>query len=119
MMATDSELVMQRRGGGGRHGITFDVMLDVPWNAPEAVVHLHLDGVVDFDLDTVPDVLGLAGRRPEAAVIRVLQGRDQRSMHALIPDPRVEERGFHDVTIVDMGDLSEPLLSLDDLSQLR
>ena len=70
-------------------------------------------------MDTVPDFLGLAGRQPEAAVIRVLQDRDQRSVHALIPDPRVEERGFHDVTIVDMGDLSEPSLSLDDLSQLR
>ena len=29
------------------------------------------------------------------------------------------ERGFHDVTIVDMGNLPEPSLSLDDLSQLR
>ena len=94
-------------------------MLEVPWNAPEAVVHLHSDGVVDLDLDTVPDDLGLAGRRPEAVVIRVLHGRDQWSVRALIPDPRVEERGFHDVTIVDMGDLSEPPLSLGDLSQLR
>ena len=89
------------------------------WNALEAVVHLHSDGVVDLDLDTVPDILGLAGRRPEAAVIRVLQGRDQHSVHALIPDPRVDERGFHNVTIVDMGDLSDPSLSLVDLSQLR
>ena len=104
---------------GGRPGITFDVMLDVPWNAPEAVIHLHSDGVVELDLDTVPDVLGLTGRRPEAAVILVLQGRDKRSVRALIPDPRVEESGFHDVTIVDMGDLPEPSLSLDDLSQLR
>ena len=29
------------------------------------------------------------------------------------------ERGFHDVTIIDMGDSLEPSLSLDDLSQLR
>ena len=102
-----------------RPGITFDVTLDVPWNAPEAGVHLHLDSVVALDLDTAPDVLGLTGRRPEAAVIRVLQGRDERSVRALIPDPRVMERGFHDVTIVDMGDSPEPSLSLDDLSQLR
>ena len=49
---------------------------------------------------------------------RVLQGRDERSVHALIPDPRVLERGFHDVTIVDMGDLPEPSVSLDDISLL-
>ena len=84
--------------------------LDVPWNAPEAIVHLQSDGVVE--LDTVPDVLGLTGQRPEAAVVRVLQGRDERSVRTLIPDPRVLERGFHDVTIVYMG-------SLDDLSLLR
>ena len=93
---------MQRRG-------------DVPWNAPP--VHLHSDGVMD--LDTVPDVLGVTGRRPEAAVVRVLQGRDERSVHALIPDPRILERGFHDVTIVEMGDLPEPSVSLDDVSLLR
>ena len=98
VMATDNDA-----SAGGRPGITFDVTLDVPWNAPEAVVHLHSDGVVELDLDTVPDVLGLTGRRPEAAVTRVLQGRDERSVRALIPDPRVMERGFHDVTIVDMG----------------
>ena len=80
---------------GGRPGITFDVTLNVPWNAPEAVVHLHSDGVEKLDLDTVPDVLDLTGRRPEAAVNRVLQGRDERSVRTLIPDPRVMERGFH------------------------
>ena len=59
------------------------------------------------------------GRRPEAAVVRVLQGRDERSVRTLIPDPRVLERGFHDVTVVNMGDLPEPSVSLDDLSLLR
>ena len=34
-------------------------------------------------------------------------------MRALIPDPRVMERGFHDVIIVDMGDSLEPSLSLE------
>ena len=95
-MATDNDAT-----AGARPGITFDVTLDVPWNAPEAVVHLHSDGVVV--LDTVLDVFGLTGRRPEAAVVRVLQGRDERSVRALIPDLRVLERGFHDVTTVDMG----------------
>ena len=40
------------------------------------------------------------------------------SVRALVPDPRVLERGFHDITIVDMGDLPEPSVSLDDLSLL-
>ena len=58
---------MQRRG---RPGITFDVTLDIPWNAPDAVVHLHSACVVELDLDTVLDVLagshcgsGSAGER--------------------------------------------------------
>ena len=67
VMATDSAAAT-----GGRAGITFDVELVVPWDAPEAVVDLHSDGVVE--LDTVPDVLGLTGWRPGAAVVRVLQG---------------------------------------------
>ena len=62
VMATDGDAA-----AGSRPGIMFDVTLDVPWNAPEAVVHLHSDGVVELDLDTVPDVLGFTGRRPEAA----------------------------------------------------
>ena len=52
--ATDSDAP-----AGARSGITFGVTLEVPWNTPEAYMHLHTDGVVD--LDTVPDVLGLAG----------------------------------------------------------
>ena len=45
--------------------------------------------------------ISVTGRRPGAAVVRVLQGRDARSMR-----PLVLERGFHDVNIVDMGDLT-------------
>ena len=41
-------------------------------------------------------------------MVRVLQGRDARSVRALISDPRALERGFHDVTIVDMEDTAEP-----------
>ena len=73
-MATDSDAP-----AGAQSGITFDVTLDVLWNAPEAYVHLHSDGVVD--LDTVPDVLDITGRRPEAAVVRVLQ-RGMRGVYA-------------------------------------
>ena len=99
VMATDSAAAT-----GGRAGIMFDVELVVPWDAPEAVVDLHLDGVVKLDM--VPDVLGL-------------QGRDVQSVRALVPDPRMLELGFHDVTIVDMGDLPEPSVSMDELSFLR
>ena len=99
---------------GARSGIT----LEVPWNAPEAYVQLHSEGVFELE-KTVPDVLGLCGWRPDAAVFRVMQGCDARSVRALIPDPRVLERGFHDVTIVDMDDMAEPMLSDADLSLLR
>ena len=37
----------------------------------------------------------------------------------LVPDPRGLEQGFHDVTIVDMGDLHEPSVSMDELSLLH
>ena len=114
VMATDSAAAV-----GGRAGITFDVELVIPWDAPEAVVDLHSD--ILMDLEIVPDVIGLTGRRPEAAVCRILQGRDARSVRVLVPDSRGLERNFHDVTwdIVDMGDLPEVSVSLDDLSMIR
>ena len=87
VMATDSAATT-----GGRAGIAFDVELVVPWDAPEAAVDLHSNGVVE--LDTVPDVLGLTGRRPGAAVVRVLQGRDVRSVRALVPDPHSRYGGL-------------------------
>ena len=76
-MTTDGDTPAEARSG-----ITFGVTLEVPWNAPEAYVQLHSDGV--FDLDTVPDVLGLCGRRPDASVVRVLQGCDTRSVRVYI-----------------------------------
>ena len=95
--------------------------LVLSWSFPGTLrrqfVDLHSDGAMY--LDTVPDVIDLTGRRPGVAVIRVLQGRDVRSVYALVPDPRVLERGFHDVTIVDMRDLPEPPVSMDELSLLR
>ena len=72
--------MLQRREAG----LASRLMLS--WLFSEAVVNLHSNGVVE--LDTVPDVLGLTGRRPGAAVVRVLQGRDVRSVHALVLDPR-------------------------------
>ena len=69
-----------------------------------------------MDLDTVPDVIGLTGRRLGAAVCRILQGRDVRSVRALVPDSQGLERDFHNVTIVDMGDLLGSSGSMDELS---
>ena len=69
-----------------RAGITFVVELYVPWDAPEAVVDIQSEGVVP--LRSIPDVIGLAGRRSDAAESRVLQGRDIRSVRVLVPDPR-------------------------------
>ena len=68
---------------------------------------------------TVPDVLGLYFRLPGAAVVKVLLGRDSRSAGALVPDPRVNDRGFHEVTLVDMGDTAGPDVSVADISLLR
>ena len=112
VMATDSAAAVE-----GRAGITFGVELVVPWDAPEAVVDLHSDGVVD--LGTIPDVIGLAGRRPGATVCRILKGRDVRSVRVLIADSRGLEQSFHDVTIIDMGDLPESSMSMNELSLLR
>ena len=58
-----------------------------------------------MDLEIVLDVIGLTSRRLEAAVCRILQGRDVRGVSVLVPDSRGLERNFHDVTIVELGDL--------------
>ena len=50
------------------------------------MITLDSDGLLGLDM--VPDVIGLSGRWPEAAVCRILQGRDVRSVCALVPDPR-------------------------------
>ena len=69
-------------------------------------------------LHNVPDVIGLVGRREGAVESRVLQGRDTRSVRVLVPDCRGLDQNFHDVTIVDMGDLPESHVSLPELSTL-
>ena len=97
-------------------GITFGVELYVPWDAPEAVVDIHSEGVVL--LGSIPDVIGLTGRRPDAAESRILQGRDVRSVRVLVPDSRGLDQNFHDVTIVDMCDVPESSVSLQELSLL-
>ena len=112
VMAADSAAAAE-----GQAGITFGVELVIPWDTPEAVVDLHSD--ILMDLEIFPDVIGLTGRWPEAAVCQILQGRDVRSVRALVPDSRGLERNVHDVTIVDMGDLPEVSVSMDNLSLLH
>ena len=80
-MATDGAALVENRAG-----ITFGVELYVPWDAPEAVVDIQSEGVVP--LRSIPDVIGLAGRRSDAAESRIQQGRDIRSVRVLVPDPR-------------------------------
>ena len=63
-------------------------------------------------LRNVPDVIGLVGHRESAVESRVLQGRDARSVQVLVPDCRGLDQNFHDVTIVDMGELPESHVSL-------
>ena len=106
----------ERCVGGGGAGITFGVELYVPWDAPEAVVDVSSAGVVP--LHHVPDVIGLVGHREGTAESRVLQGRDARSVRVLVPDCRHINQNFHDVTIVDMGDVPESHISLPELSTL-
>ena len=65
IMATERAALVEKRAG-----ITFGVELYVPWDAPEAVVDIHSEGVVP--LGSIPDVIGLTGRRPDAAESRIL-----------------------------------------------
>ena len=111
-MATEGAALVENRAG-----ITFGVELYVPWDAPEAVVDIHSEGVMP--LRSIPDVIGLVGRRSDAEECRILQGRDVHSVRVLVPDPRGLDQNFHDVTIVDMGDVPELSVSIPELSLLR
>ena len=46
-------------------GVTFDVELCVPWDAPEAVVDIN--SADEVTLGSVPDKVGLFGRRKECS----------------------------------------------------
>ena len=91
------------------------IVLSNGWD--EAVVDIHSEGVVP--LRPIPDIIGLAGRRSDAAKCRILQGRDVRCVRVLVPDPQSLDQNFHDVTIVDMGDVPESSVSIPELSLLR
>ena len=99
-----------------RAGVTFGVELYVPWNAPEMVVNISSASAVP--LRNVPDVFGMIGCRDSATESCVLQGRDTRSIRVFIPDCRGLDQNFHDVTVVDMGDLPESHVSMPELSEL-
>ena len=60
----------------------------------------------------------MVGRRDSVTESRVLQWRDARSIRVLIPDCRGLDQNFHDVTVVDMGDLPESHVSMPELSEL-
>ena len=97
-------------------GKTFEVEPYVPWDAPEAVVDVSSAGVVP--LRDLPDVIGLVGHRDNETESRFLQGRDPRSIRVLVPDCWGLDQNFHDVTIVDMGDLPESHVSMSELAEL-
>ena len=99
-----------------RAGVTFGVELYVPWDQPEMAIDLSSTGTVP--LRNVPDVFGMSGRRDSATESHILQGRDARSVRVLVPDCRGLDQNFHDVTVVDMGDLPESEVSIPELSDL-
>ena len=61
----------------------------------------------------------MRARQPGAAVVKVMTGRDSPSVRVLVPDVKVLDRGFHDATLVDMGDVEGPDVSVADLSLLH
>ena len=81
-----------------RAGITFRVEMYVPWDAPEIAIDLSAKG--------------------SATESHILQGRDAHSVRVLVPDCRGLDQNFHDVTVVDMGDLPESEVSIPELSDL-
>ena len=72
-----------------RAGVTFGVELYVPWDAPEVVV----DG----------DFVGWCSRRDSA----FFRGETPVVCEYFFPDCQGLDQNFHDVTVVDMGDLPE------------
>ena len=53
------------------------------------------------------------------AVICVMTRRDSRSVWALVPDGKVLDRGFQDVTLIDMNHVDGPEVALAELDTLR
>ena len=125
VLVTDCQTVSQDRcldtmvtgsslPGADRTGIDFQVNVQIPWNAPEAYVMLGSPGLFMLDTERIPDVLGLRTRCPEATPVKVMKGRAPESVRVLIPDDKEPDRGFHDVTIVDMLDAYAPVVPVAD-----
>ena len=68
-------------------------------------------------LRNIPDFIGLVGHRGGGGAVesRVFQGRDIRGVRVLVPDCRGVYQNFHDVTIVDMGEMPESSVSIPEL----
>ena len=47
-----------------------------------------------------------------------MAGRDSRSVRFVVLDGRVVDRGYHNVTVVDMEEEREPMVVLDDMTHL-
>ena len=99
-----------------RAGVTFGVEIYVPWDAPEMATDLSAKGTVP--LRDVQGMFGMCGRRKGATESRILQGRDARSVRVLVPDCHGLEKNFHNITVVDMGELPESEVSIPELSDL-
>ena len=100
-----------------RSGVTFTAELCMPWDAPEAVIDIDSSDLVS--LGSFPDKVGLFGRRKDAAVSHIMAGRDSRSVRFVVPDGRVVDRGYHDVTVVDMEEERVPMVVMNDMTRLR
>ena len=50
---------------------------------------------------------------------RIIAGRDSRSVRFVVPDGRLVDRGYHDVTVVDMEEEREPMVVLSDMTRIR
>ena len=48
-----------------------------------------------------------------------MAGRDSRSVRFVVPDGRIVDHGYHDVTVVDMEEKREPMVVLSDMTRLR
>ena len=100
--------------GADRKGIDFQVDVHIPWNATEAFVTLNSPGVFVLDTARIPDVLGLRTQYPDAAPVKVMKGRAPESVRVLIPDEKGSDRGYHDVTLIDMVDADAPVVPVAD-----
>ena len=94
-----------------RSVVSFLCEQQTSWNAPKSYV--NLESPVD------PDVLDMRALYEDAKLTQVLSGRAQNSVRVLVPDARAKLLRFHEVTLVDMTNVSSPAVSTADMSNLR